>query len=289
MIRYCELRRELLDKFSSAGIESAGVEADLLISELAGFNRAELFLHSDALVPTDLEQRIRSLGERRAGREPLQYLLGCAYFMNLRLDVSPDVLIPRPETERLVEWVIDMLPQGGSLLDLGTGSGAIALSVADERPDAAITAVDVSVPALSIAMHNAEQLRLTRIRFFESDLFRALEGKTFDLIAANLPYVSEEEYTALAPEVRVYEPRIALTAPDAGFALIHRAAKEAASHLNSGGRMIFELAPAQIPRLAEVLAATGHFREIAAMRDYTHRERFLTASRSGETEKATLK
>lgn len=128
MSRYFELRRELLDKFTSAGIESAGVEADILISELAGFNRAELFLQSDATVPADLEKRIRALGQRRAGREPLQYLLGYAYFMNIRLDVSPEVLIPRPETECLVEWAVDTLPQGGSLLDLGTGSGRPSLS-----------------------------------------------------------------------------------------------------------------------------------------------------------------
>lgn len=282
MSRYFELRRELLDKFTSAGIESAGVEADILISELAGFNRAELFLQSDATVPADLEKRIRALGQRRAGREPLQYLLGYAYFMNIRLDVSPEVLIPRPETECLVEWAVDTLPQGGSLLDLGTGSGAIALAVADERPDAVITAVDVSTPALSIALHNAERLRLTQVRFLESDLFDAVGGEKFDLIAANLPYVTDEEYAALEPEVRVHEPRLALTAPDAGFALIRRAAEEAAPHLNPGGRIIFELAPAQVPRLAGLLAATGSFREVAAMQDYTHRERFITACRSEE-------
>lgn len=145
-----------------------------------------------------------------------------------------------------------------------------------------ITAVDVSTPALSIALHNAERLRLTQVRFLESDLFDAVGGEKFDLIAANLPYVTDEEYAALEPEVRVHEPRLALTAPDAGFALIRRAAEEAAPHLNPGGRIIFELAPAQVPRLAGLLAATGSFREVAAMQDYTHRERFITACRSEE-------
>lgn len=277
MSRYFELRRELQEKFTDAGIESAGVDADILISELAGFTRTELFLRSDTKVPGELEKRIRTLGNRRAGREPLQYLLGYAYFMDIRLDVSPEVLIPRPETECLVEWTAKYLPRSGTLLDLGTGSGAIALAVAYERPDAVITAVDVSPNALSIALNNAEKLGLSRVRFLESDLFCALEGEAFDLIAANLPYVTDEEYTGLEPEVRCHEPRLALTAPDAGFDLIRRAAHAAAQHLKPGGRIIFELSPFQAPRLAELLAAAGAFREIAAMQDYTHRERFVTA------------
>lgn len=279
MSRFFELRRELIDKFTAAGIESAGVEADILVSELAGLGRAELFLRSDTEVPAELERRIRELGRRRANREPLQYLLGYAWFMNIQLDVSPDVLIPRPETERLVEWVMEKLPENGSMLDLGTGSGAIALALACERPDAAVTAVDISPDALAVALRNAGKLDLTRVRFLESDLFAALEGETFDLIAANLPYVTDEEHAGLEPEVRIYEPRLALTAPDAGFALIGRAAIEAPKHLKPGGGVIFELSPAQAPRLATQLARSGAFEEIISMQDYTRRERFVTARR----------
>lgn len=278
MSRYFELRRELREKFADAGIESAGVDADILISELAGIDRCELFLHSDTEVPKELERRIRTLGARRVRREPLQYLLGYAYFMEIRLDVSPDVLIPRPETERLVEWVLEQLPRNGTLLDLGTGSGAIALAAAYEREDIAVTAVDVSANALALALHNSEQLGLSgRVRFLESDLFGALEGERFDLIAANLPYVADEEYVTLEPEVRCHEPRLALTAPDAGFELIRRAAQASSLHLKPGGRIIFELAPAQAPRLAELLASSGCYCDIAVMQDYTHRERFITA------------
>ncbi|MDR0932857.1 MAG: peptide chain release factor N(5)-glutamine methyltransferase [Victivallales bacterium] len=277
MSRYFELRRELQEKFSDAGIESAGVEADILISELAQLNRVELFLHSDDDVAPELEKRIRTLGNRRVNREPLQYLLGYAYFMDLKLNVSPDVLIPRPETERLVEWVIEFLPKSGSLLDLGTGSGAIALSVAQDREDAVITAVDISPNALAVARHNAEKLCFNKVHFVKSNLFKSLKGETFDLIAANLPYVTDEEYASLAPEVRCYEPRLALTAPDSGFDLIRRAALAAATHLKSGGRIIFELAPSQVPRLAELLGSLGNFREIVALQDYTRRERFVTA------------
>ena len=278
MSRYLELRRELHGKFADAGIESAGVDADILISELAGIGRGELFLRSDAEVPEELERRIRMLGERRARREPLQYLLGYAYFMEIRLDVTPDVLIPRPETERLVEWVVEQLPPEGTLLDLGTGSGVIALASAFERADIAVTAVDVSTDALALAIRNAEKLGLReRVRFLESDLFIGLNGERFDLIAANLPYVTDEEYATLEPEVRCHEPRLALTAPDEGFELIRRAVLAAPHHLKPGGRIIFELAPAQAPRLAELLAASGIWCEIAVLRDYTRRERFVTA------------
>ncbi|WP_294503495.1 peptide chain release factor N(5)-glutamine methyltransferase [uncultured Victivallis sp.] len=278
MSRYFELRRELHEKFAAAGIESAGVDADILIAELAGIDRCELFLRADTEVPKELERRIRSLAARRAQREPLQYLLGYAYFMDIRLDVSPEVLIPRPETERLVEWVVEQLPPGGTLLDLGTGSGAIALAAAHERSDFAVTAVDVSPEALALAMHNGEQLGLSaRVRFFESDLFDALEGERFDLIAANLPYVTDEEYETLEPEVRCHEPRLALTAADAGFDLIRRAACAAPHHLKPGGQIIFELSPPQAPRLAELLAASRAWSRIAVLRDYTRRERFITA------------
>ncbi len=278
MSRYFELRRELHEKFAAAGIESAGVDADILIAELAGIDRCELFLRADTEVPKELERRIRSLAARRAQREPLQYLLGYAYFMDIRLDVSPEVLIPRPETERLVEWVVEQLPPGGTLLDLGTGSGAIALAAAHERSDLAVTAVDVSPEALALAMHNGEQLGLSaRVRFFESDLFDALEGERFDLIAANLPYVTDEEFETLEPEVRCHEPRLALTAADAGFDLIRRATCAAPHHLKPGGQIIFELSPPQAPRLAELLAASRAWSRIAVLRDYTRRERFITA------------
>lgn len=279
MSRFFELRRELIDRFAAAGIESAGVEADILVSELAGLDRTELFLRSDTEVPAELERKIRELGRRRANREPLQYLLGYAYFMNIRVDVSSEVLIPRPETECLVEWAMERLPENGSVLDLGTGSGAIALALAYERPDAVVTAVDISPGALAIALRNAEKLDLTRVRFLESDLFAALEGETFDLIAANLPYVTDEEYDELEPEVRIHEPRLALTAPDSGFALISRAAEEAPRYLNPGGGVIFELSPAQVPRLATQLARSGAFEEIISKQDYTRRERFVTARR----------
>lgn len=275
MITYSELRRELVGMFADAGIASAAVDSDLLITELAGISRPELFLCAGEPVPAELERHIRELARRRANREPLQYLLGIAYFMDLELEVTPAVLIPRPETELLAEYAVKHLPEGGSMLDLGTGSGAIALAVAAERPDVRITAVDVSSDALEVARRNRVRCG-GEVRFLQSDLFSELPGERFDLVGANLPYVTQEEYPALEPEVRLFEPQLALTAPDGGFRLIERAARELADHLNPGGRAIFELSPPQAPRLAELFVKLGGFDEIDVLADYTRRDRFVS-------------
>lgn len=276
-----ELRQQLAGMFAAAGIETPAVDAERLIAETAEFPRTELFLRGDDPVPEALEETIRRLAERRAAHEPLQYLTGRAAFMDLELEVTRDVLIPRPETELLVEWAVRRLPEGGSLLDLGTGSGAIALSVAATRPDVAVTGVDLSPAALQVAERNRRRCRLERVRLLESDLFSAVAGEKFDLVAANLPYVTEEEYPTLSPEVREFEPRLALVAGDGGMALIVRAVRDLAGFLTPEGRAIFELSPPQAPRLVRLLAETGEFSGIEVMQDYTRRDRFVAARRNG--------
>lgn len=275
-MRNRELLRHLESRFAAAGVESPRVEAEILLRECAGIGALELALDAAREVPAEATERILALAARRELREPLQYLLGKAWFMDLELEVTPAVLIPRPETELLVEWVVERLPRGGRLLDLGTGSGAIALSVASMRPDAEVTGVDVSVAALTVAKRNRRALHLEeRVRLLESNLFSGVEGEKFDLVAANLPYVTDSEYLQLAPEVRDYEPRLALTAPDEGFALIEAAAAALPGHLQPGGEAIFELAPHQAGRLAGVLSSGGLFRAVEIRRDLTGRERFV--------------
>lgn len=276
-----ELRQQLAGMFAAAGIETPAVDAERLIAETAEFPRTELFLRGDDPVPEALEETIRRLAERRTAREPLQYLTGRAAFMDLELEVNGDVLIPRPETELLVEWAVRRLPEGGSLLDLGTGSGAIALSVAATRPDVAVTGVDLSPAALRVAERNRRRCRLERVRLLESDLFSAVAGEKFDLVAANLPYVTEEEYPTLSPEVREFEPRLALVAGDGGMALIARAVRDLAGFLTPGGKAIFELSPPQAPRLERMFAETGAFAGIEVIQDYTRRDRFVAARRNG--------
>ncbi len=276
-----ELRQQLAGMFLAAGVETPAVDAERLIAETAGFPRAELFLRGEEPVPEPLERSILRLAERRAAREPLQYLTGRAAFMDLELEVNGNVLIPRPETELLVEWAVRHLPQGGALLDLGTGSGAIALSVAAMRPDVSVTGVDLSPAALRVAERNRRRYCLERVRLLESDLFSAVAGEKFDLVAANLPYVTEEEYPALSPEVREFEPRLALVAGDGGMALLARAVRDLAGFLTPGGRAIFELSPPQAPRLERMLAETGAFAGIEVIQDYTRRDRFVAARRNG--------
>lgn len=276
-----ELRQQLAGMFAAAGIETPAVDAERLIAETAGFPRAELFLRGEEPVPEPLAEAVLRLAERRTAREPLQYLTGRAAFMDLELEVNGDVLIPRPETELLVEWAVHHLPENGSLLDLGTGSGAIALSVAATRPDVAVTGVDLSPAALRVAERNRRRCRLERVRLLESDLFSAVAGEKFDLVAANLPYVTEEEYPTLSPEVREFEPRLALVAGDGGMALIARAVRDLAGFLTPGGKAIFELSPPQAPRLERMFAETGAFAGIEVIQDYTRRDRFVAARRNG--------
>ena len=262
--------------FAAAGIETPAVDAARLISEVSGIPELEMFLHPERELDDDMENTLRQLAARRCSREPLQYITGKAYFRDIVLDVDPHVLIPRPETELLVDFVINKLPVNGRLLDIGTGSGTIAVSTAVERRDVRVTAVDVSYKALQIAEKNAEKYGV-EIRFIESDLFSALAGERFDVVSANLPYVTEDEYKDLAPEVRSHEPVLALVAADDGFELIRRTAEALSDHLFPGGSAIFELAPAQAPRLQKLLQSLGFVSGV--IRDLAGRDRFVTAEK----------
>lgn len=217
--------------------------------------------------------RALAYARRRAAGEPLQYILGTAPFRNLMLKVDPRVLIPRPETETLVQWIIDRAPTGAKVLDLGCGSGAIAISLADERADLQVTAVDVSGAALALAQENARDHQV-EIEFLQSDLFSALKERKFDFIAANLPYVTESEYAELDPEVRGYEPVLALTAPDEGLELILKTVAHLPEHLSPGGSAIFEMSPPQTGRVIRALNALGFTGEI--VKDLCGRDRFVT-------------
>ncbi|MBE6377953.1 MAG: peptide chain release factor N(5)-glutamine methyltransferase [Lentisphaerae bacterium] len=209
---------------------------------------------------------------RRAGGEPLQYILGSAPFRNLMLKVDSRVLIPRPETETLVQWLIDRVPYGGKVLDIGCGSGAIAISLAGERPDLQLFAADISLEALMLAKENAE-LCGVNVKFFHSDIFSAFDGEKFDFIAANLPYVTEDEYAELDSEVRDYEPKLALTADDDGLALIFRTIDGLPAHLSGGGGVIFELSPHQAPRCCAALEKIGM--RSMVIKDLCQRDRFV--------------
>lgn len=252
---------ELAAELASGGVGSAVAEARIFLEEAAaaGADKA----------PEILAGWIK----RRFDREPLQYIIGKAWFRDLEVEVTPAVLIPRPETELILDRLLRRLPQGGRVLDIGTGSGVIAISAATERPDAAVTAVDISPAALEVARRNGEKIAPGRVEFLHSDLFSALEGRRFDMICANLPYVTREEYQLLDPEVKNHEPVTALVAGDAGLALIISVIDSLAAHLLPGGEAVFEMSPPQTARAAAAAENAGFTAEI--LRDLTGRERFV--------------
>jgi release factor glutamine methyltransferase len=206
-----------VDALAAAGVEDPRLDAELLLGEATGLERADLVADPGRGVPPDAGRRFGEMVRRRLRREPVAYILGRKGFRRIELAVDRRVLVPRPETELLVELALELRPR--RVLDVGTGSGAIALAVADELPECEVTATDASAAALAVARANAERLGLTeRVRFFEGTLpgEAGEEGlDRFDLVVANLPYVSEEEWAGLQPEVTRWEPREALLAgPD---------------------------------------------------------------------------
>ena len=274
-MNYSDFYNECAAVLESAGIENFRNEARWLILEPFQLSGAVLFSQTD--VPPEQLKCVRDLCARRCKHEPLQYLLGNAPFGEIELSVTPAVLIPRCETVSLVEHALAHLPPGGTMLDVGCGSGAIALLAAFRRPDIRVTALDKSAAALAVAKENAVKLGLTaRVGFLESDLVSAVAGSRFDLIAANLPYVTFDEYAELAADVRDYEPEMALTAPDNGMALIKQLIANAPEVLVPGGRLVLEMSPHQTGIAKEELGAGG-YEDISVFADQFEKMRFVSA------------
>jgi release factor glutamine methyltransferase len=205
-----------VDALRAAGVEQARLDAELLLAEATGWPRERIAAQLEALVPAAAGRSFAAMVRRRLRREPVAYILGRRGFRGIELEVDARVLIPRPETELLVEVALELEPR--RVLDVGTGSGAVALAIADELPDARVTATDTSSDALAVARENARRLGLAdRVRI-EPGTVGASEG--FDLVVANLPYVSEPEWEALAPEIVRHEPRQALVAGPTGLEAI---------------------------------------------------------------------
>ncbi|MBA3624798.1 MAG: peptide chain release factor N(5)-glutamine methyltransferase, partial [Methylibium sp.] len=246
------------------------LDAQALLSAVLRQPRAWLLAHDEAALEGEAQTRFQALLERRAQGEPLAYLLGAKEFFGLPLAVTPDVLVPRPDTETLVEWALELLPADSRarVADLGTGSGAIALALARRRPLARITAVDVSAAALAVARGNGERLGLA-VQWLQSDWFEALAGRRFELIVSNPPYVAEGD-THL--EALSHEPRQALTAGTDGLDAIRRIAAQAPARLEPGGWLLLEHGFEQADAVAGLLAKAG-FRDIAMRRDLGGRPR----------------
>jgi release factor glutamine methyltransferase len=224
----------------SGGDESTR-EIELLLGHALGRDRAWLYAHADDALDPDAAIGFHALLQRRAGGEPLAYITGRREFWSLDLVVTPDVLIPRPETELLVELALRRIPQGAKveIADLGTGSGAIALAIASERPYARILAIDRSAAALAVARSNAESLRIGNVAFAMGDWYGALAGRRFDVIVSNPPYVAVDD-PHLAQHGLRFEPAAALASGSDGLEAIRAIAAGAPVHLQPGGWLLLE-------------------------------------------------
>lgn len=246
-----------------AGVEGAAREAAWLLAHALGTSVSDLRLHPGRPLPPQAEAAFWDLVARRARREPLQYLLGWEELLGLRFAVTPAVLIPRPETEVLVRTLAERVQaafpgQPLRLADIGTGSGCIAVGLCHLLPRARVVATDVSAAALAVAAENARRLGVAdRVEFRQGDGLAPLVGEFFHAIASNPPYVAEDELASLDPEVRLYEPRLALTPGPDGLALIRRLVAGAPAHLVPGGFLALEVGYRQAEAVMDLMAAAG--------------------------------
>jgi release factor glutamine methyltransferase len=258
--------------------EGATLDAQLLLAHTLGVTRTRVITHLERLTADSDAQRYVDLIERRAAGEPLAYILGRKEFWSLPLEVGPAVLVPRPETELLVERALALRADPrGRVVDLGTGSGAIALALAVERPQWELVATDTSADALATATANAAALNLGRIEFLHGNWFEPLHGRTFDLIVSNPPYVGDDDPAMRDPALR-YEPRLALTPGSDAFCALREIIRSATRHLERDGWLLLEHGSDQAAAVARELVGRG-FRSVRSHRDLAGHERMTEAQR----------
>lgn len=278
-----EILRKTEGFFTQAGLENPRLEAEWLLAAVLGCRRLDLYLKFDQPMEKPLLDRLRPMVARRARREPLQYILGETAFGDLILATDHRALIPRPETELLVE---KLLREGAartpaSIVDLGTGTGAIALALAKAFPEARVTGVDASPDALALARENADRNGMKdRVRWIASDWFSDVGEATFDWIISNPPYLTEAEWESAAPEVQRHEPKAALVAEDEGRGDLEKIIDQAFDRLETPGLLALETGIAQHAAL-DTCATTRGYSITESQEDDTGRPRFFWARRSG--------
>lgn len=297
--------------FAERGVESPRLNIEHLLAHVLGKRRMDLYLEFDRPLSEGELEPLRELVKRRARGEPLQHLLGTVEFHRREFKTDRRALIPRPETERFCELILEQFPKAPApaptpgpdpaavgetlppapapptasgtpwaFLDVGTGSGVIALTLAGERPDARVTAVDVSADALALARENAAKLNLAdRVEFTQSDLLADAPAGPWDLVAANLPYVPAGDLPGLAREVREHDPALALDGGAEGLTIIERLIATALPALKPGGRLALEIGHGQAAQVVNLLLEEG-YADIRAEKDYQGVERYVTALRA---------
>jgi len=283
-----EMAAEARWMLEQAGIESAGQEAFWLVEHALHLSAHQMIAGHDRVLSHAELSIVRELIKRRVGREPLQYILGTQDFCGEEYEVNPSVLIPRPETELLVEYVAQRIPleRQATIVDVCTGSGCIAVTIARLRPRARVIATDLSKPSLEVARKNAaRQVGCERISWLEGDLLgplakQGLEGR-IDVIVSNPPYIAEADWMLLQPEIRLFEPRGALVAGPQGTELHERLLQEAGRYLSPGGALIMEIGAGQARAVRQITDQIPEYRFHRLVYDAAELERVVIVERVG--------
>lgn len=287
------------DYFSNAGVDQPRLSGELLLAEVLDCQRIELYTRFDYCPDAEELARYRDYVKRAADHEPIAYILGTASFYSRSFDVGSGCLIPRPETELLIDQAVAFLKQldpaehpAPRVLDLGTGSGCIALTLAAECPTAEVTATDISPEALAWANRNAQRHELDcRVRFLEGDLFASLDREKeagFDLIVSNPPYIAEAEYEQLDRHIRDHEPRLALCPGHDGTETIGRILQQGEPFLAEHGRVMVEIAWNQAPAVTTLCQQAGYLQDWRVLNDFQGHPRLLVAGRHGLGESPSI-
>ena len=259
-----------IDQLKKYNIENPQLNAELIISHVLDMNKANLYLNSKDILDNEKSDIIEQFIIRRTKHEPLQYILGETEFYGCKIKVDPDVLIPRPETELLVEKLVQ--ENVNSIIEIGTGSGAIAIALAKQMKNVQIEATDISEKALNTARQNAE-LNNVSINFIQSDIFENIKNK-YDIIVSNPPYISKKEYDNLAPEIKDYEPEISLLAKEEGLFYYKKIFENAKDYLTEKGKIYFEIGYDQTDRV-EKFALDNGFSKVEVYQDLNGFDRIV--------------
>jgi len=270
----------------SKGSEEARLEAQLMLGHALGCPKIQLYARFEEVVDEEKRARFRELVKQRAAGKPVAYVLGTSEFYSMEFGVTPDVLIPRPETEHLVIETLDLLKENSTsepvrLLDIGTGSGIIAVTLAKQSAKAHVLATDISDKALAVARQNAEKHGVSdRIEFSAGDLFAAVpSGGQFDVIVSNPPYIAQSERPMMDAHVIEHEPHEALFAEEEGTAILRRIVEEAADYLKPGGWLLLEFSPMVAKRVAQMAEGTGLYERVSIGKDLAKLDRYLVAKK----------
>lgn len=278
-----QLISEKAKLLEEVGIDRSKGEVEIILCYLLGIERLNLYLYGETLLKEEHLQRLDEIIEKRRTRYPIQLILEEAWFYNRRFFVSPAVMIPTPETELLCETAIGFVKtkkiEQPKIIDLGVGSGVIAVTLALEMPQSKIVALDISDEALEVAQKNARDLgAIENIEFYQSDYFENVpDGAKFDLILANPPYISEEEYKELPPEV-LADPKISLTSADEGLGAAMIILRDAPKYLAKGGRIMFEIGYNQADRVTELTSNDDRYKSIVILKDLNDIDRVVILS-----------